>query len=103
MRVLLKASIPVESGNDAARSGELGATLQSILEEQKPEAAYFIVEGGTRTVLVFLDLESAASLPKVAEPWFLGLNARVEVTPAFTPEELPAAAADIEKAVEKYG
>ena len=103
MRVLLKASIPVEAGNAAAKSGKLGTTLQSIIEEQKPEAVYFVAEGGTRTALVFLDLASAADLPRIAEPWFVGLNARIEVTPAFTPTEMPAAVADIQKAVEKYG
>ncbi|MFQ5930554.1 MAG: hypothetical protein ACE5MK_12735 [Acidobacteriota bacterium] len=102
MRVLLKASIPVEVGNQAAREGKLAETVQSILDEQKPEAVYFLAENGTRTALVFLDLESAAQLPKVAEPWFLAFNARIEVTPAFTPEELPAVGADIEQAVEKY-
>ena len=103
MRVLLKASIPIEAGNEAAREVKLAETIQSILEEQKPEAVYFLAENGTRTALVFLDLESAAQLAKVAEPWFLAFNASVEVTPAFTPEEIPAVAADIERAVEKYG
>ncbi len=103
MRVLLKASIPVEDGNAAARSGKLGSTIQTILEEQKPEAAYFLTEDGTRTALVFLDIPSAGDLPKFAEPWFLGLNARVTIIPTFTPDEMPGAIADIEKAVEKYG
>ena len=103
MRVLLKASIPVEAGNEAAKSGKLATTLQLIIEEQKPEAVDVVAEGGTRTALVFLNLASAADLPRIAEPWFVGLNARIEVTPAFTPAEMPAAVADIQKAVEKYG
>ncbi len=103
MRVLLKVSIPVEAGNEAAREGKLAETLQAILDEQKPEATYCVAENGTRTILVFLDLESAAKLPEVAEPWFLAFNARIEVTPAFTLEELPAVAADIEQIVKKYG
>ena len=41
MRILLKVNIPVESGNAAAKAGKLGATIQSILSEQKPEAVYF--------------------------------------------------------------
>jgi hypothetical protein len=38
MRFLLKVNIPVESGNAAAKAGKLGATIQSILQELKPEA-----------------------------------------------------------------
>ena len=58
-----------------------------------------MAENGTRTILVFLDLESAAKLPEVAEPWFLAFNARIEVTP----EELPAMGADIEQIVKTFG
>ena len=103
MRVLLKASVPVEVGNEAARNGKLAATMQAILEEQKPEAVYFLPENGNRTVLVFLDLESPGQIPKIVEPWFLAFNASVELTPVFTPEEIPAVEADIAQAVEKYG
>lgn len=39
MRVLLKARIPVDAGNAAARRGTLGQTIARIVEEQKPEAA----------------------------------------------------------------
>ena len=46
-----------------------------ILEEQKPEAAYFIAEGGTRTGLLFMDLAAASDIPRIAEPWFLALVA----------------------------
>jgi hypothetical protein len=50
----------------------------------------------------FVNVDSAADLPRFAEPWFVGLHPRIEVTPAFTPAEMPTAVADIEKAVEKY-
>ena len=41
MRFLVKVNIPVEAGNQAARAGKLGATIQSILADLKPEAVYF--------------------------------------------------------------
>ena len=40
MRFLLKVNIPVESGNVVAKAGKLGATIQSILADLKPEAVY---------------------------------------------------------------
>ena len=43
MRFLLKVNIPVEAGNAAAKAGKLGATIQAILAELKPEAAYFML------------------------------------------------------------
>jgi hypothetical protein len=49
MRFLVKVNIPVEAGNAAAKAGKLGTTIQSILSDLKPEAAYFTDEKGQRT------------------------------------------------------
>ena len=46
MRMLLKVSIPVEAGNAASQNGTLGSTIQRILGELKPEAAYFSEDNG---------------------------------------------------------
>jgi hypothetical protein len=43
MRVMLRASIPVEVGNAAIKDGSLPKKTQAILNELKPEAAYFSV------------------------------------------------------------
>jgi hypothetical protein len=50
MRFLVKVNIPVEAGNQAARAGKLGSTIQSILADLKPEAVYFTDDNGQRTV-----------------------------------------------------
>jgi hypothetical protein len=100
---MLKASMTVESGNQAISSGRLPATIQSILDEQKPEAAYFIADGGHRTAILFLDIQDVSQLPALAEPWFLAFNASVEVTPAMTISDLAKAGPAIERAVRKYG
>jgi DNA primase len=66
MRFLLKVNIPIESGNAAAKAGKLGATIQSILADQKPEAVYFAAENGQRTGFIFLDMQDAAQIPAIA-------------------------------------
>jgi hypothetical protein len=101
MRFLLKVSMPVEAGNKAARDGF--AAIAKILEEQKPEAAYFIAENGMRTAILVVNMESASELPAIAEPWFLALNASIEATPAMVAADLQKAAPAVEKAVKKYG
>ena len=103
MRVMLKASMSVETGNQAIRSGKLPEAIQSILDEQKPEAAYFIADGGQRTAILFLDIQDASQLPALAEPWFLAFNASVEVTPAMNIADLAKAGPAIANAVRKYG
>ncbi len=101
MRFLIKVSIPVEAGNDAARKGF--DVIPSILEEQKPEAAYFVATDGQRTALLFVNMDDPSELPKIAEPWFLAFNASIEVTPAMVAGDLQKAGASIEAAVQKYG
>ena len=103
MRILLKVSIPVDVGNARMRDGSLPKTMQSILEEQKPEAVYFTEERGRRTAFVVVDLEDPSQIPALAEPWFLAFNAEVELHPAMTSDDLMKAAPDIEQAVKKYG
>jgi hypothetical protein len=103
MRMMMKVTMPVETGNDAARKGALGTTVQKILAEMKPEAAYFAEDGGQRTGYIFFDMTDSSQLPAVAEPWFLAFNASLTVRPAMTPQDLANAAQGIQRAVENFG
>jgi hypothetical protein len=53
MRMMLKFTLPVEKGNQAIKDGSLGKTLESIMKELKPEAAYFALMDGKRSGIVF--------------------------------------------------
>src|SRR5439155_27066772 len=101
MRFLIKVSIPVEAGNAAAKDGF--KVIQTILEQQKPEAAYFIADGGRRTGILIINMTDASEIPRIAEPWFLALNASVDATPAMTPEDLQKAVPAVEQAVKTFG
>src|SRR5882672_12561334 len=78
MRFLMKVSLPVEAANAAARNGSLAKTIQSILADLKPEAAYFCDWDGMRTGFIVFDMQDVSQIPAVAEPWFLAFNASVE-------------------------
>ena len=103
MRMIMTVSIPVEAGNAAALNGTLGSTIQEILADLKPEAAYFADEDGKRTGFIFFDMKESSQLPAIAEPWFLAFNASLSVRPAMNLQDLQAGIPGMTRAVEKFG
>ncbi|MDB5077905.1 MAG: hypothetical protein JWO42_4084 [Chloroflexi bacterium] len=104
MRFMIKLTMPVESANKAIKSGTFGTTMQSILEELKPEASYFFANNwGMRSGVIIVNMQDASQIPAIAEPFFLAFNASVEVYPVMSPEDLGKAGPAIAQAVEKYG
>ena len=91
MRFMLKVNIPVEAGNAAAKAGKLGETIEAIVAEMKPEAVYFTDDRGQRTGYLFFELQEAAQIPAICEPWFLAFNAAIEIHPVMVPEDLSKA------------
>jgi hypothetical protein len=104
MRMLLRVSIPVEAGNAAVKAGTLGSTIERILAELKPEAAYFFADDdGNRSGSVVFDMKETSQIPAIAEPWFLAFNAKVSLRPVMTPQDLAAAGPSITKTGKQYG
>jgi hypothetical protein len=104
MRMLLRVSIPVEAGNAAAKAGTLGSTVQQILADLKPEAAYFFADdSGNRSGSIVFDMKDTSQIPAIAEPWFLAFNAKVSFRPVMNPQDLAAAGAAITKAAQQHG
>lgn len=104
MRMLLRVSIPVEAGNAAAKDGTLGSTVERILADLKPEAAYFYADdNGQRAGSIVFDMKDASQIPAVGEPWFLAFNAQVSLRPIMNPKDLAKAGPSIGKAAKQYG
>ncbi|MSQ23937.1 MAG: hypothetical protein EXR58_05240 [Chloroflexi bacterium] len=103
MRMMVRFSFAGEEANDLIRSGEIAKVLQMIMEDLKPEAAYFYPEGGDRAGMMVVDMKESSQLAEIAEPFFMGLNATVEMTPVMTAEDLQKGMANMQRIVDKYG
>jgi hypothetical protein len=104
MRMLLRVSIPAEAGNTAAKAGALGSTIEKILADIKPEAAYFLADDdGQRSGSIIFDMKDSSEIPSIAEPWFLAFNATISLRPVMNPQDLAKAGAAIAEAAREYG
>ena len=102
MRFLVKINIPVEAGNRAVKEGTLGKTIQKIIDQQKPETAFFVADQGQRCGYLIIQMDNASKIPAIAEPWFLALNAAVEMRPVMLMEDLQKAGPDIAASAKAY-
>ena len=100
MRMLVDVLMPVEPFNTFVKNGTAGQVMQKILEDLKPEAAYFVARQGKRGGTFVVDVADAAKIPAIAEPFFLHFNASVSFHPCMTPADLGKAG--LEEIGKKY-
>ena len=98
----MTVSLPVETANDMVTDGMLGKKIKEILDEQKPEAAYFTTVDGMRSGFLFINVKDSSEIPKYAEPWFLSFDAFVDFKPVMVPADLQKAGKHIKAAAKKY-
>jgi hypothetical protein len=101
MRFIAHISLPAQKFNEVLRDGSAGKKIGKILEDTKPEAAYFTSKNGTRGGYVVYNIAHASDIPRYAEPWFLTFEALVEFMPCMIPEDLQKAG--LEEIAKKWG
>lgn len=86
--MLMKIQMDTPASNEAIKQGKLLELIESSLKELQPEAAYFTTENGCRTAFIFFDLAEPSRMPKIAEPFFMQIDAKISYTPVMNPEDL---------------
>jgi Domain of unknown function (DUF3303) len=96
MRTMIRWTVPAEPGNKAIDSGAMQESIQGMIRDLKPEAAYFFANGGDRSGMMVFDMTDPSQIPQIAEPLFQIFNAEVEFLPVMNAE-------DLQKAFSKLG
>jgi hypothetical protein len=90
MRLLAKVTIPLESRDEASKSGALPLKMQAAMKTLRPESAYFVEEGGKCECFFVFNLDFATLL----QPLFPDLDASFHVTPVMNAAEFQQALGD---------
>jgi hypothetical protein len=86
--MLMQLRFPLEPFNTLVKNGTAGRKMQQIMEDIKPEAAYFFESNGQRGGTLIVDLAEPSRMPFFGEPFFLTFNASVEFHPVMSSEDL---------------
>lgn len=88
MRFVMHVKLPIGKFDQAVRDGTVDKKMKAILDEIKPEAAYFVATEGKRGGYLIVNMENTSEIPRLAEPWFLVFDAELDFAPCMTPEDL---------------
>ena len=103
MRVMVKFRFPTESGNEALKSGRIGKMLPQLLEDLKPEAAYFYSTDGYRSGHFIVNMTDSTQVFDIGERLWLGMGGEVEMTPVMSAEDIQKAMPNLGGIIAKYG
>ena len=91
MRLMLRFSIPVERGNQVQADDSLSSVLQSLVEQLKPEAAYFHLHDGKRAGTIVFEETEQSKLAIVNESLFEHCHAAIDIQPVLNLDDLTKA------------
>jgi hypothetical protein len=89
--MMVKFTLPTtEEVNAKIRDGSIGQTMESMLGNLQPEAAYFCPRDGKRGGYLVFNMDGESELVTKLEPLWLELKATVEIVPVMNADDLRA-------------
>ena len=103
MRMMVRFHFSTSPGNDDIRSGKVPKVFEQLTADLKPEAAYLYPEQGERGGILVFDMQDPSQVAGVVERFSFGLQAKVELIPVMTPDDLQKGLAMVPDIVKNYG
>ena len=101
--VMIKFSFPVDAGNAAIRTGKVEKVFQQLIEDLKPEAAYFHAVDGDRGGFFVVNMQESSQIAEIAERLFFGVSAKIELVPVMTADDLRKGLSGVQATIQRYG
>jgi hypothetical protein len=103
MRVMIKFAFPIDAGNAAIRTGKVEKVFQQLMEDLKPEAAYFHAVDGDRGGFFVVNMQESSQIAEIAERLFFGVNAKIVLVPVMTAVDLRKGLSGVLETFRRYG
>ncbi|WUH92242.1 hypothetical protein OG900_20425 [Streptomyces sp. NBC_00433] len=87
MRMMLTARMDTATANQAVNDGTMSKMVQEMVEELRPESAYFTTTAGDRCCYMVFEMNKSSQMPSALEPFFHA-GAKVDVRPVMTMDDL---------------
>jgi hypothetical protein len=101
--MMIKFSFPVDAGNAAIRTGKVEKVFQQLIEDLKPEAAYFHAVDGDRGGFFVVNMQESSQIAEIAERLFFGVSAKIELVPVMTADDLRKGLSGVQATIQRYG
>ena len=90
-------------GNAAIRTGKVEKVFQQLIEDLKPEAAYFHAVDGDRGGFFVVNMQESSQIAEIAERLFFGVSAKIELVPVMTADDLRKGLSGVQATIQRYG
>ncbi|WP_175408613.1 DUF3303 family protein [Streptomyces sp. TRM64462] len=88
MRMILRATMDTQKSSELIKNGKMPEILKTMMEQLKPEAAYFTPDKGRRSCVIVFDMDDPSQLPVITEPLYAQAGAEISVQPCMNLEDL---------------
>jgi hypothetical protein len=102
MRFLIKFEMQGPKANAVVKERSFGEKMQQYLKEVNAENLYFVPVNGNRGGLIIVNISDQSEIVKFAEPLYSWFDAKLEIVPVMTLEDIQKGSRYIQDAADKY-
>ena len=88
MRMMAIVEFDLEKGNEVVSSGAIDAIFKRVMDELRPEAAYFGPVNGQRGAYLIVNMDDSSKIPLFSETLFQEMHATIEWIPVMNADDL---------------